>query len=678
MDKLRTTFKNLFSAPTFADEEQTRLARIVHVLYAGLVLVSLLAVFVDKAPSTIRILFIANVFALASYVLNRRGFPRAGGVILLLIFLTAITAFLLAGNGIHDIAITGLPVLLIMSALILERRGVIAFTALVIATTGLVVYAGTFSVFGINISTPDTLTPLASFFVISAILGIAALASHILIDQLVKSVARSRVSEARMLSLVENSPDFILEIDRAGKILFINKLSETYLGRNVRDILPPDQLEYGLEVIEKAFISDKPLTAELHTVIPSGQVVWDSIRLGQIRNGNIVTSLTVVMTDITAQKSIEANMSRSEELYRSAIEAANAIPYYLNYKERTYDFIGNGILELTGYAPGEINQDIYISLIVDGYFVGEAAKYDRGEAGEHARRGDIAIWQNIHLLKKRNGEERWVLDSAVQVKNEQDENIGSIGILQDITERKQNEIERENLVTELQNRNAELERFTYTVSHELKSPIVTTKAYLGSIERDLNNGNFDRAKKDLLRIATATDKMHKTLTDLLELSRIGRIINSPEEFDLVQLTYTTLEALDSQLRAKNISVHVSPHLPTLYGDHIRIGEVMENLITNAAKYMTGQSDPLIEIGTRIENGEQIIYVKDNGIGIEAQYLQKIFGLFDKLDPTSEGTGIGLALIKRIVEVHGGRIWAESDGPGKGSTFCFTIPDERKE
>ena len=93
--------------------------------------------------------------------------------------------------------------------------------------------------------------------------------------------------------------------------------------------------------------------------------------------------------------------------------------------------------------------------------------------------------------------------------------------------------------------------------------------------------------------------------------------------------------------------------------------------------MDEQPNPRIEIGARIDHGEQVIFVKDNGMGIEPQYLQKIFGLFEKLTPASEGTGIGLALINRIIEVHGGRIWAESEGPGKGSTFCFTIPNSGK-
>jgi light-regulated signal transduction histidine kinase (bacteriophytochrome) len=254
---------------------------------------------------------------------------------------------------------------------------------------------------------------------------------------------------------------------------------------------------------------------------------------------------------------------------------------------------------------------------------------------------------------------------------------GIYGAVQDITERKQAESERETFIQELEAKNAELERFNYTVSHELKSPIVTIKGFLGSIATDLEGGKLERAKKDILRISTATDKMHDTLSDLLELSRIGRIANPSEEIDLVQLAHEALETTHGRIQSRNITVHIAPDLPPVYGDRIRLREVYENLLDNAAKYFGDQTMPLIEIGARNDGTEIIYFVKDNGIGIESQYHKRIFGLFDKLNPTSDGTGVGMTIVKRIIEVHGGRIWVESDGLGKGSTFCFTIPDGRE-
>jgi len=246
--------------------------------------------------------------------------------------------------------------------------------------------------------------------------------------------------------------------------------------------------------------------------------------------------------------------------------------------------------------------------------------------------------------------------------------------LGNLEEIRQRELRRIN--EQLEQKVAEMERFSYTVSHELKNPVITIKGYLGSIEKDLQDNNFQRAQKDLLRVSTASDRLHDTISDLLELSRLGRIVNQFEEFELSALIQEALETIDASIRAHNAMIDIAPHLPVIYGDRIRLREVFENLIGNAAKYMGKQESPRIEVGVR-DGKEPVFFVKDNGLGIEPHYHTKIFGLFDKLDANSEGTGIGLALVKRIIETHGGKIWVESEGLGKGSTFCFTIPDGRK-
>ncbi len=120
-------------------------------------------------------------------------------------------------------------------------------------------------------------------------------------------------------------------------------------------------------------------------------------------------------------------------------------------------------------------------------------------------------------------------------------------------------------------------------------------------------------------------------------------------------------------------MQVANGLPVVFGDRQRLLEVVQNLLDNAVKYMGGQSRPRVEIGARCHDHETVCYVRDNGIGIEPDYHQKIFGLFNQLDPEIDGVGVGLALVKRIVEVHGGRVWVESEGRGQGASFCFTMP-----
>ena len=249
------------------------------------------------------------------------------------------------------------------------------------------------------------------------------------------------------------------------------------------------------------------------------------------------------------------------------------------------------------------------------------------------------------------------------------------GISTDITERKQAEEVREHLIAELETKNAELERFTYTVSHDLKSPLVTIKGFLGLLEQDAAKGDATRMEKDMQQIASATDKMQRLLNELLELSRIGRLVNPPEEVSLTTLAREAVELVTGRIKERGVVVAIDPEMPAVSVDRIRLLEVYQNLIENAAKFMGRQSEPRVEIGVEVHDGEVVCFVRDNGIGIDPRYHEKIFGLFDRLHHEGEGTGIGLALVKRIVEIHGGRIWVESEGPNQGSTFWFTLPLE---
>ena len=249
----------------------------------------------------------------------------------------------------------------------------------------------------------------------------------------------------------------------------------------------------------------------------------------------------------------------------------------------------------------------------------------------------------------------------------------------DITRFKQSEQERENLIRELEAKNAELERFTYTVSHDLKSPLITIRGFLGFIARDAQSGNIERLNADLNRVSEATTKMQQLLDDLLELSRIGRIINTPQTVSFNTIVRDALELVAGQIAARGVQVTVQPDMPAISGDRARLVEVLQNLLDNAVKFMGSQLRPHIEVGSRPHDQPEmcLFYVEDNGQGIEPRFHETVFGLFNKLDARSEGTGVGLALVHRIINVHNGKIWVESEGEGMGSTFCFTLPISHK-
>ena len=243
---------------------------------------------------------------------------------------------------------------------------------------------------------------------------------------------------------------------------------------------------------------------------------------------------------------------------------------------------------------------------------------------------------------------------------------GVMLVIRDVTERQRQE-------DELKSKNTELERFSHTVSHDLKSPLITIKGFAGALLTDLAAGRTDRLSDDLKRIVQATDKMNELLNGLLELSRVGRILNPPVDVSMARLVEEVIELLPGAIKQRQAKVTVQPGLPAAYGDPQRLQEVLQNLVENALKFSNAGQAPEIEIGFKLIVDQTAYFVRDHGQGIEIRFHEAIFGLFNKLDARSEGTGLGLALVRRIVEFHGGHIWVESAGPGRGATFYFTLP-----
>ncbi len=321
----------------------------------------------------------------------------------------------------------------------------------------------------------------------------------------------------------------------------------------------------------------------------------------------------------------------------------------------------------------------------------QAIGYPR-EAFIGRRASDLDIWaanEDIKKVRTLLQEQDYFQDVEIQFRQQSGEvgvalmsserfKVGnqqySITSALDITERKRAEAEREKLIVELEAKNTELEHFTHTVSHDLKAPLVTIRSFLGFLEQDALAGNFERMRSDLARIVGATDKMQRLVSELLELSRVGHTMHPPEAIPFETIAQEALTLVSGRITQRGgIRVNIAPGLPVVYGDRTRLVQAMQNLIDNAVKFMGAQPDPRIEVGLRgyESDGKPILFVRDNGVGIAAQYHHKVFALFNKLDEQVEGTGVGLALVKRIIEAHSGRIWVESE-IDKGATFCFTL------
>lgn len=231
---------------------------------------------------------------------------------------------------------------------------------------------------------------------------------------------------------------------------------------------------------------------------------------------------------------------------------------------------------------------------------------------------------------------------------------------------------RERVVKELEENNLELEQIIYTISHDFRNPLVTLKMFLGSLESDLRSGDDEKTKKDLQYLISAADKLGILFDDVLDYSRAGKTAYEPEVVSLNQITEEVVVVLKKQIDETGAQITIAPDMPDVYVDRKRLREVLHNLLENAIKFSREGSAPRISVTAERQDDEVICRIKDNGIGIDPRFHEKVFGLFDRLETNLPGSGLGLALVKRILEIDSGRIWIESNENESGAVFCFVL------
>ena len=372
----------------------------------------------------------------------------------------------------------------------------------------------------------------------------------------------------------------------------------------------------------------------------------------------VITVLADQAWEVAERKKAEEKFKASEAKYRTLHESMIDGFVLTNMAGRIVDY-NQAYADMLGYSGGELSALTYPDITPEKWHEAE----NQIVQNQVMIQGHSVIYEKEYLRK--DGTIFPVELRTVLFRNEQGEPTGMWAIVHDITERKLAE-------KKLQEKNVELERFNYSVSHDLKSPLITIQGFAGRVNKLLERGDISQARESMMLIEGAASKMMTLLNDLLKLSSGGVLMNPSSEIDMNQLVKEVLVLLAGPLGHNNIEVVVQADLPSAKGDMLRVSQIVQNLVENAVKYMGDQTAPRIEIGTRQDGNENVFFVRDNGKGIEARFHEHIFGLFTKLDDASEGTGIGLTLVKRIIEVHGGRIWVESDGEGNGSRFCFTL------
>ena len=486
-------------------------------------------------------------------------------------------------------------------------------------------------------------------------------------EELRQAYVEIEAARAHYFNLYDLAPVGYIAVDQKGRIRDSNLTAATLLGvgraalanKQISHFIFMEDEESYLRLLKKLLHtnnpeeSEAPLLCDLRMVKSDGSPFWAHWVVAAAQDESGEPTLHIVLSDIT-------DFKRSEEKIVQLSQAVEQSPVLVIITNRAGDieYVNPKFCAVTGYAREEVigrNPRILKS--------GEKSQGDYKELWATIMAGKE--WRGEFHNRKKCGELYWESASISPIRNAAGHIDHFLAVKEDITDRKQAE-------KDLLEKNAEIERFTYTVSHDLKSPLVTIKTFLGYLEEDLHAKNTEAADKDMAYIHGAADKMGFLLSELLELARISHKKNPPGFVPMQTVVQEALLLVAGQIAQRDVHVDVTTEPIMLYGDHPRLVAVFENLVDNAVKFLGDQPAPRVEIGMETSDGEIVLFVRDNGQGVDPRHQAKLFGLFEKLDPHTPGSGMGLAMVRRIIEMHGGKIWLESEGLGHGATFRFTL------
>jgi PAS domain S-box-containing protein len=380
----------------------------------------------------------------------------------------------------------------------------------------------------------------------------------------------------------------------------------------------------------------------------------------------ILEALAPAILQSILKKRMELDLTTSEMRFRAFFENAEVGITELN-TEGQFLQVNNRLGQITGYSAEELRQMNAVDLSPP-----EDLEQNKEMLAAFVH-GPLTVFDIERPCRRKNGDIIWVQIAATKLRDTDDKLANPVAVVIDITKRKQAEIVLAQQTAKLEAANKELESFAYSVSHDLRAPLRAIDGFSRMLITKIADKLNDDEKRRFEVIRENTQRMGRLIDDILAFSRFGRqsmvlsVINISE---LINQVWEELVAINPN-RRMSLKIEV---LPDAVGDATLIRQVLANLLSNAVKFTQKKETALIEVGSRIEDSEVVYSVRDNGAGFDMDYSGKLFGVFQRLHSQEEyeGTGAGLAIVQRIIQRHGGRVWAEG-AVDKGATFYFTLP-----
>ena len=461
------------------------------------------------------------------------------------------------------------------------------------------------------------------------------------------------------------SSNIVQLIDPNGNIFEQNEKSQELLGapKKIIELFHPDDRGRFQEELESARTRGEAGPIELRVISQNNRAVPVEVRLRRITPDRLLLELC----DMTVIRELEMKLRETEARYRYLIEdAIDTLDtgIILLDKERRVIWANQTLGHFFGIERDEMVGN-HIKSVLKGLKFTQPTDLDRIVSSP----GDRLTFSLRDGFEERILEFRSIPVETANYKG------GRIDHYIDITEKKRLELSLQEKTKRLEYSNKKLEEFTRVVSHDLKEPLRTIEVFSQFLLEDWGSKIEGKGIEYLQALRRSAARMKRLIEDLFRLSSIGLKAEPMEEFNLTEVLAEVREDMSASLA--HVSLTTTDGFPAISANRTRLKEVFSNLISNAVKY-NDKPQKIVEIGWEEDSDYYKFFVRDNGIGIEQRYWNRVFEIFERLNPhdNQEGTGAGLAICKRIVEEHGGRIWLTSV-PGKGSTFYFTIPKRPK-